>query len=171
MPMPSEMLCVQLSHLHTLGAGFLLSQSESVLLCFLSEMHGWGWCFLSIAAGERWDQLSCFQTLVARSSRCPGEGWDQLCTALKHKHGPRWQTRQGTSTWSLAIRDLCCCRYIDPDMAFDGSMSQDLTMALVALPATHFRLFLTHLQLSFSSLCTHPCPFLPSLYHLLAHLS
>lgn len=145
MPMPLEMLWVQLSHLHTLGSGFLLSQPESALLCFLSVMHGWGWCSLSVATGERWDQLSCFHTLAASFSRCPGEGWGQLCTALRYKHGPRWQTRQGISTWSLVKRDLCCFRATDPDMVFDSSMGQDLTMVLVALPATHFRLFLTHL--------------------------
>lgn len=67
-------------------------------------------------------------------SRCPGKGWAQLCTALRHQHGRGWQPRPGISL------------VVNPDMAFCSSAAKNFTMALGASTALHIRLFLTTLE-------------------------
>lgn len=51
-----------------------------------------------------------------------------FCTALSYQNVPRQQPRPGLSTWPLVVRNTCCCRDMDPDLALCVSRGQDSTM-------------------------------------------
>jgi hypothetical protein len=104
-------------------------------------------------------------------SAAVGEWQGQLRTVLRHQHCSRRQPIPGMSSWTLAVTDPSCCRAKDLDMDPGSSMGQDITMASSGLRQCSS--VLLTLQFCPSSLCIHRSAsfYLPSLHHLLAHLS
>lgn len=51
-------------------------------------------------------------------------------TALIYLHGPKQQTRSGACTLFLVITNPCYHKAMDPDIALNSSMGQDLTLVL-----------------------------------------
>jgi hypothetical protein len=91
--------------------------------------------------------------------RCPGEGWVQFCTALRHQHVSQEQPRPGIFDWPLQLTDLAAA----------GPWTQTwhhflLTSGCSSLP----------LCLQFCPFSLHPQPsvylFLPFPHHVLAPL-
>lgn len=79
-----------------------------------------------------------------------GEG--QLCTVLRHRHGPRWQPGPRISVWPLVgtwamdiDRDPFCCRTTEPDMGLDLTMASSGSTGY-SHQGTHVQLFLTTLE-------------------------
>lgn len=95
------------------------------------------------------DQLY-YAAQVRRRPTVLSKGQDQSCTAFRHQHGPRQQSRPGMPTrplvviWTTDIApEPCCCRPQDSDIALSGSTSQVMFMASGATQVTHIRLVLT----------------------------
>jgi hypothetical protein len=91
--------------------------------------------------------------------RCPGEGWGQFCTALRHQHVSR-QPKPGTSAWPLVVTDPCCCRATDLDAS--GSTGQDPTMVSGGIAGYSQQAFPHYPQVSSSASlhCAHVLLFL-----------
>lgn len=97
---------------------------ESDLLCVLGEVLG---AFRGTAASDGQSQLSLWADALGQLSQdTQARGGGQLCTLLRHQHGPK----QGMYTWPLLVTNHHCCRDMEPDMILCGSMGQYLTMAL-----------------------------------------
>jgi hypothetical protein len=98
--------------------------------------------------------------------RCPGEEWGQFCTALGHQHGPRWQPRLGTSAWPLVVTrtPTAAGPYTWPSIMASGDSTGYSHQAVL-----HY----LRISSSISLHCAHTILILslPSLHHLLAHLS
>lgn len=77
----------------------------------------WGaWTSLSsLSAGKGPGQFYS-QIFRASSDTISGEEWGQLCTVLRHQHGPRQQPRPGTSARPLVVTEPCCCTLTWPSL-------------------------------------------------------
>lgn len=51
---------------------------------------------------------------------CPSEGWDHICTVLRHQYVPGQQSKLGKSECPLVVTDLCFYWATDPDMVVNG---------------------------------------------------
>lgn len=81
-------------------------------------------------------------------SAVASEELGQLCEALGHQHGPRWQSRLGTSTYMAFGLNVSHGHHTDPyccmTMVLSGSMDWDFISA--ARQAAHIMLFLSALS-------------------------
>jgi hypothetical protein len=95
----------------------------------LTLMPAIGSVLSNVLPAQQW----CRLTLLNAAA---GKGQGQLCSALGHLYGPRWQPRPGLNAWPLEVTwttDIsnfpCYCSVSILDMALSGNPGWDTTMA------------------------------------------